>query len=191
MAQNSPGESSQAGQSADPNLHVHVRQQGGIQSMPTSPSKPLQSSPTKQQTTRQSAPFTSRGLWRDCLGAARTTELLCIARITELAAPLFSRRLYCERLCAAHGLSAAKIGYSFGFGSLLFAPIAKHTSSAQEASAASAAGCKQGGISCISSWLQATSSAQEAHQLHQQLAASWEPTTQQRVACRVAAQHVI
>ena len=135
------------------------------------------------------APFTPRSPWRDFLGAARTTEL--VARVTELAAPLFSRRLYCERLCAAHGLSAAKIGYSFGFGSLLFAPIAKHTSSAQEASAASAAGCKQGGISCISSWLQATSSAQEAHQLHQQLAASWEPTTQQRVACRVAAQHVI
>jgi hypothetical protein len=35
-------------------------------------------------------------------------------------------RLYCERLCAAYGLSAAKTGYSIGFGSLLFAPIAKH-----------------------------------------------------------------
>jgi hypothetical protein len=59
--------------------------------MPTSPSKPLQSSPTKQQTTRQSAPCTPRSPWRDFLGAARTTELL-LACVTELAAPLFSRR---------------------------------------------------------------------------------------------------
>jgi hypothetical protein len=58
--------------------------------MPASPSKPLQSSPTKQQTTRQSAPFPPRSPWRGFLGAARTTELL--ARVTELAAPLFSRR---------------------------------------------------------------------------------------------------
>ena len=51
---------------------------------------PLQCSTSFASATRQSAPFPPRSPWRDVLGAARTTELL--ARVTELAAPLFSRR---------------------------------------------------------------------------------------------------
>jgi hypothetical protein len=85
-------------------------------------------------------------VWRDFLGAARTTEL--VARV-------------------AHGLSAAKIGHTFSWGSLLFAPIAKHELKCTCSSC------------CTSSWLEARSTR------------AGNPPHNSALMSRVAAQHVI
>ena len=84
--------------------------------MPTSPSKPLQSSPTKQQTTRQLAPFTPRSPWGGvglppCKPAAHVLPALTFAVSVE-----------CPALQAHHGLLGGD-----GLSLLTKVSVAQHT----------------------------------------------------------------
>jgi hypothetical protein len=76
------------GQSADLNLHLSNKE--AVNRCPQARRSHCNQAQLSSKQHGNRLNFTPRSPWRDFLGAARTTELL--ARVKELAAPLFSRR---------------------------------------------------------------------------------------------------